>query len=94
MALGSTQPLTEISTRKDSWGGGKALPPSVSRLSRRCGSLDLSHPYGPSRPLTGIALLFFFYFIKNIRKHCGGEEKNCFKILRAYTFLAPMSMKL
>jgi hypothetical protein len=29
-------------------------------LSRRCGSLDLSHPYGPSRPLTGMA------FIRNI----------------------------
>jgi hypothetical protein len=28
-------------------------------LFGRCGSLDLSHPYGPSRPVTGIALLFF-----------------------------------
>jgi hypothetical protein len=49
--------------------GLTSLPAYVSRLSRQCGIFNISQAYRPPRPVTGIAMLYFyisysvFYFV-------------------------------
>jgi hypothetical protein len=61
MSLGSTQPLTEMSTRNTFWGvkvgrcvGLTTLPPSCADW--KSGSLNLLEPSGPVWPVITIAL--------------------------------------
>ena len=64
MALGSTQPLTEMSTSSISWGvkaaGAWGWQPyhHPVPLSRNLGTLNSWNPLGLSRPVTGLIYLF------------------------------------
>jgi len=63
MALGSTQPLTEVSTRSISWGkGGRCVRLTTYHhpvpLSRNLGTLTSWNLLGPSGPVTGLNYLY------------------------------------
>jgi hypothetical protein len=65
MALGSTQPLTEMSTRKICWGKCgrclrlKSLPP-LCAVVMKSGNLNFLEPSGPLQACDGTALRFIW----------------------------------
>jgi hypothetical protein len=65
MKLGSTQPLTEMSTTIISWGvksaGAQGWQPYLLHLPivLKSGSLNLLAPMGPTQAYTGFAIPFF-----------------------------------
>ena len=86
MALGSTQPLTERSTRSISWGKeGRCvslttLPPSCAVVTKS-GSLNFLEPSGALQACNGTALHFYkfvcsFDFLLENRKGAIGNVLN------------------
>jgi len=64
MALGSTQPLTEMSTRRNSWGKMRPVRKADNVTTfMKSGNFNFLEPSGPLQTCNGTALPFFLYFL-------------------------------
>jgi len=75
MGLGSTKPLTEMSTRNITWGkGGRCVRLTTYHhpvpLSRNLGTLTSWNPLGLFRPVTG---LIFYYDTCHVLRAATGQ---------------------
>ena len=97
MALGSTHPLTEMSTRNISWGGGYRRPvrmvdnltTSMCWLSWNLGASTSWNPQGLSRPVMG--LLYFYHYDWPLRPVsvtcCTSKATVCKSMISVFYFL-------
>jgi hypothetical protein len=70
MTLGSTEPLTEMSTRNISWGVNvDNVTTFKCRLSRNLGASTFWNPKGLSRPVMGLRYLINFILILQCRRN-------------------------
>jgi hypothetical protein len=94
MALGSTRPLTEISTRR-TWrvnaAGAYGWQPTtfMCRLSRNRGASTSWNPLGLARPVMG--LIFFFYLSllvsPSFTRHIPSSTRGLFKYLHFQSYI-------